>query len=134
MLKTSAKEVAELPDLKAVPSNYYVDNHHNYSLPAAIIDTNYDDDSLIPIIDFSLLSSEDPHQHSKAIQDLGRACQHWGFFMVCTFINIYSCLALSKMCHFLFSKFKLYYWNIEFALLSWTINLSHPMWKTQQTN
>ncbi|PHT98629.1 hypothetical protein BC332_32420 [Capsicum chinense] len=79
---TSAKEVAELPNLKAVPSNYYVDNHHNYSLPAAIIDTNDDDDSLIPIIDFSLLSSEDPHQHSKAIQDLGRACQHWGFFML----------------------------------------------------
>lgn len=79
----SVKVVAELPNLKAVPSNYYVDNyHHNCaSSSPAIIDTTHDD-SLIPIIDFSLLSSEDPHQHSKVIQELGRACQHWGFFMV----------------------------------------------------
>ncbi|CAN4107931.1 unnamed protein product [Withania somnifera] len=73
----SVKVVAELPNLKAVPSNYYVD-YHNYSSSAAI----NTDNSLIPIIDFSLLSSEDPHQHSKAIQDLGRACQQWGFFML----------------------------------------------------
>ncbi|XP_059311268.1 2-oxoglutarate-dependent dioxygenase 19-like isoform X1 [Lycium ferocissimum] len=72
----SVKVVAELPNLKAVPSNYSVDHHHNSS-PA--IDSI--DDSL-PVVDFSLLSSEDPHQHSKAIQDLGRACEHWGFFMV----------------------------------------------------
>uniref|UniRef100_M1D716 Flavonol synthase/flavanone 3-hydroxylase n=1 Tax=Solanum tuberosum TaxID=4113 RepID=M1D716_SOLTU len=76
----SVKLVSELPNLKAVPCNYYVDNHHKYSSPA-IIDTNHDD-SLIPIIDFSLLSSKDPHQHSKVIQQLGRACQQWGFFMV----------------------------------------------------
>lgn len=81
MMMTSAKVVAELPNIKAVPCNYYVD-HHNYSSPAAINTDNNDDDSLIPIIDFSLLSSEDPHQHSKAIQDLGRACQNWGFFML----------------------------------------------------
>ncbi|XP_060169265.1 2-oxoglutarate-dependent dioxygenase 19-like isoform X2 [Lycium barbarum] len=72
----SVKVVAELPNLKAVPSNYSVDHHHNSS-PA--IDSI--DDSL-PVVDFSLLSSEDPHQHSKAIQDLGRACEQWGFFMV----------------------------------------------------
>ncbi|TMX05082.1 hypothetical protein EJD97_002572 [Solanum chilense] len=76
----SVKLVSELPNLKAVPSNYYIDNHLKYSSPS-IIDTNHDD-SLIPIIDFSLLSSKDPYQHSKVIQQLGRACQQWGFFMV----------------------------------------------------
>lgn len=76
----SVKLVSELPNLKAVPCNYYVDNHLKYSSPS-IIDTNHDD-SLIPIIDFSLLSSKDPYQHSKVIQQLGRACQQWGFFMV----------------------------------------------------
>ncbi|CAN4111948.1 unnamed protein product [Withania somnifera] len=77
----SVKVMAELPNLKAVPSNYYVD-HHNYSSPVAINTNGDDDSSSIPIIDFSLISSEDPHQHSKAIQDLGRACQKWGFFML----------------------------------------------------
>ncbi|MCD7447986.1 hypothetical protein HAX54_036806 [Datura stramonium] len=79
MMMRSVKAVAELPHLKAVPCNFYVDD--NYSLPS--INTSSDDDSsLIPVIDFSLLSSQDPHQHSKAIQDLAKACQQWGFFMV----------------------------------------------------
>lgn len=80
----SVKLMSELPNLKAVPSNYYVHNNQqnsSLSLPA-INDINEHDDSLIPIIDLSLLSSEDPHLHSKAIQELGRACEQWGFFMV----------------------------------------------------
>ncbi|GFY89426.1 hypothetical protein Acr_06g0013660 [Actinidia rufa] len=35
-----------------------------------------------PIIDFSLLTSRDPNQRSKVIQDLNKVCQDWGFFML----------------------------------------------------
>ncbi|EEF48570.1 2-oxoglutarate-dependent dioxygenase 19 [Ricinus communis] len=40
------------------------------------------DEETIPIIDFSLLTSGTPEEHSKVIQDIGNACQEWGFFMV----------------------------------------------------
>ncbi|KAI9115114.1 hypothetical protein K1719_014127 [Acacia pycnantha] len=36
----------------------------------------------IPIIDFSLLLSNDPQLHAKAVQHLAKACKEWGFFMV----------------------------------------------------
>ncbi|KAK4491198.1 hypothetical protein RD792_001930 [Penstemon davidsonii] len=36
----------------------------------------------IPTIDLSLLTSSNPHHKSKAVQQLGKACQEWGFFMV----------------------------------------------------
>ncbi|GFS35149.1 hypothetical protein Acr_00g0038110 [Actinidia rufa] len=36
----------------------------------------------IPTIDFSLLTSGDPHQRSKVIQDIDKSCQEWGFFML----------------------------------------------------
>lgn len=36
----------------------------------------------IPTVDFSMLTSRNPEQRSKAIEDLGRACRHWGFFIV----------------------------------------------------
>ena len=42
----------------------------------------------IPTVDFSLLTSADPDQRSKAVEDLGRACREWGFFVVRTFIFI----------------------------------------------
>lgn len=44
-----------------------------------------DDEDLtpqIPVIDFSLLLSHDPHLHAKAVQHLAKACEEWGFFMV----------------------------------------------------
>ncbi|OMO85193.1 hypothetical protein CCACVL1_10371 [Corchorus capsularis] len=40
------------------------------------------EDGTLPTIDFSLLISTNPEERSKAIQDLGRACQDWGFFML----------------------------------------------------
>ncbi|KAK4266287.1 hypothetical protein QN277_027234 [Acacia crassicarpa] len=36
----------------------------------------------IPVIDFSLLLSDDPQLHAKAVQHLAKACEEWGFFMV----------------------------------------------------
>ncbi|KAF8406065.1 hypothetical protein HHK36_008145 [Tetracentron sinense] len=55
----------------------------NYAFP-----TNSDDSTVseaeeeIPTIDFSLLISTSPDQRSKIVQDLGKACRDWGFFMV----------------------------------------------------
>ncbi|GFY89420.1 ACC oxidase 1 [Actinidia rufa] len=40
------------------------------------------EDLSIPIIDFSLLTSGDPNCRTQIIQDLGKACEKWGFFMV----------------------------------------------------
>ncbi|OMO63561.1 Oxoglutarate/iron-dependent dioxygenase [Corchorus olitorius] len=40
------------------------------------------EDGIIPIIDFGLLTSSNPEERAKTIQELGKACQEWGFFMV----------------------------------------------------
>lgn len=70
----SVKTLSESPNLKSIPSNYvnsdiYPSEPHDYS-------------NLIPTVDFSLLTSTDPHQRSQAINNLNKACQEWGFFMV----------------------------------------------------
>lgn len=70
----SVKTLSESPNLKSIPSNYvnsdiYPSEYHDYS-------------NLIPTVDFSLLTSTDPHQRSQAINNLNKACQEWGFFMV----------------------------------------------------
>lgn len=36
----------------------------------------------IPVIDYSLLISQDPDQQAKCVSDLGKACRDWGSFMV----------------------------------------------------
>ncbi|XP_076955900.1 2-oxoglutarate-dependent dioxygenase 19-like [Bidens hawaiensis] len=36
----------------------------------------------IPIIDYSLLTSGSAADHSKAVQDIGNACEDWGCFML----------------------------------------------------
>ncbi|KAK2971803.1 hypothetical protein RJ640_018492, partial [Escallonia rubra] len=71
----SIKLLAESADLKSIPS------HYDYSTIANEPTASEPDDS-IPIIDFSLLTSGTLYQRSKVIDDLGRACQDWGFFMV----------------------------------------------------
>ncbi|XP_042065597.1 flavonol synthase/flavanone 3-hydroxylase-like [Salvia splendens] len=58
-----------LKALEAVPSKF--NNANDYTALAC--------DSL-PSVDFSALISDDPHQRSKAIQDLAAACRDWGFF------------------------------------------------------
>ncbi|GFP86789.1 protein srg1 [Phtheirospermum japonicum] len=66
------KVVAESSTLKSVPSQftYYVN------------DSKASDSDSIPIVDFSLLTSANPHQRSNALQQLAHACQEWGFFVL----------------------------------------------------
>ncbi|XVF67257.1 hypothetical protein PTKIN_Ptkin10aG0106100 [Pterospermum kingtungense] len=73
--RTSIKALAELPGLSSIPSIYNFSTDPN---DEALSDTT----ESIPIIDFSLLTSTIPHERSKAIRELGKACQDWGFFMV----------------------------------------------------
>ncbi|KAH6757677.1 hypothetical protein C2S53_020877, partial [Perilla frutescens var. hirtella] len=65
------KALAESSCLKSIPSQFTfaTDSRGSHS------------DSL-PIIDFSLLTSSDPNQRSKALHDLAGACQEWGFFVL----------------------------------------------------
>ncbi|KAK8624788.1 hypothetical protein V6N13_089674 [Hibiscus sabdariffa] len=74
---TSVKALAEAPGLSSLPSSHTFPIHPNdEQLPVS--DTN----ESIPTVDFSLLTSSNPDVRSKMIQELGNACQDWGFFMV----------------------------------------------------
>lgn len=73
---TSTKAQAESPNLKAIPSQY------TFTIdPNEIVDPN-DPEFSIPIVDYSLLTSNFPEQRSKIIHDLSNICQDWGFFLV----------------------------------------------------
>ncbi|GAB4838418.1 hypothetical protein Ancab_027953 [Ancistrocladus abbreviatus] len=72
---SSIRELAESPTLTSIPTAYTYSTN-----PTEILDSSPDDS--IPVIDFSLLTSGTPDQRSKAIQDLAKACEEWGFFMV----------------------------------------------------
>lgn len=72
------KALAESHGLNSIPSNYAYSSNPDESLAS---DDLHDS---IPIIDFSMLTSSSPNQRSKAVHDLGKACQDWGFFMVHT--------------------------------------------------
>ncbi|KAI6678384.1 hypothetical protein NL676_039180 [Syzygium grande] len=65
---------AESSNLTSIPS------HYAYTTSASS-DQSVHDDS-IPVIDFSLLSSSNPDQHSKAVSNLAKTFEDWGFFMV----------------------------------------------------
>ena len=71
----SIKSFAESPNLNSIPSNYTFTNNEQYLLED-------DTEVKIPTIDFSLLTSGNPDQRSKAIYELGKACEDWGFFTV----------------------------------------------------
>lgn len=72
------KELAESLDLTSIPSTYnFTQNQHDHQ---AVSETDPEDS--IPVIDFSLLTSSNPEQRSKVVQDLGKACRDWGFFTV----------------------------------------------------
>ncbi|OMO85204.1 hypothetical protein CCACVL1_10364 [Corchorus capsularis] len=79
---TSIKAVAaELHGLTSIPSVYSFQTVPNIVNDEALSVSEADDES-IPTIDFSLLTSSNPEERSKVIQDLAKACQDWGFFMV----------------------------------------------------
>nr|GMD08827.1 protein DMR6-LIKE OXYGENASE 2-like [Ipomoea batatas] len=75
---TSVKVLSESPNLNSIPSNYV----HSSSYEESPDFSDAEDSSLIPVIDFSQLTSNHSDQRSKAIQVLGKACEEWGFFMV----------------------------------------------------
>ncbi|XP_055819962.1 2-oxoglutarate-dependent dioxygenase 19-like [Solanum dulcamara] len=75
----SVKTLSELPNLKSIPSNYVNSSIYPSDSPAS---EPHDYSDSIPTVDFSLLTSTDPHQRSEAINTLSKACQDWGFFMV----------------------------------------------------
>lgn len=72
----SVKTLAESPELTSIPPSYV-----HAPDPGELIDPDALQDS-IPTIDFSLLSSDSPHQRSSAVHELDRACRDWGFFTV----------------------------------------------------
>lgn len=70
------KQLAESPGLTSIPSNYaFTTNPDDQAV-------SEEPEDLLPVIDFSLLTSGTPHQRSKIIQELGQACKDWGFFML----------------------------------------------------
>ncbi|KAF7837349.1 flavanone 3-dioxygenase 2-like [Senna tora] len=73
---SSIKAFAESAKISAIPSTYISlkEPHH-----AEVADEL---SAQIPVIDLSLLLSDDPQLHAQAVQDLARACEEWGFFMV----------------------------------------------------
>lgn len=72
---SSIKAFAESNRDSPIPSTYY-------SLTEPRDDVADDLAASIPVIDFSLLTSHDPQIHAKAVQELGKACAQWGFFML----------------------------------------------------
>ncbi|WRX15632.1 Non-hem dioxygenase N-terminal domain - like 7 [Theobroma cacao] len=73
--RTSIKSLAELPGLTSIPPIYIFPTNAN--------DQPFSDaKESIPTIDFSHLTSNNPDERSKVLQELGEACQDWGFFMV----------------------------------------------------
>jgi len=73
---SSIKELCSSGTLSSVSSAYtYKDSQ--------VTDVeNIVEDVEIPVIDFSLLTEGTPDQQSQVIQNLGKACEEWGFFVV----------------------------------------------------
>uniref|UniRef100_M1CHI3 Leucoanthocyanidin dioxygenase n=1 Tax=Solanum tuberosum TaxID=4113 RepID=M1CHI3_SOLTU len=74
------KTLSDSPNLKSIWSSNYV-NSDIYPFDF-IASEPHDYSNSIPTVDFSLLTSIDPHQRPQAINNLNKACQEWGFFMV----------------------------------------------------
>jgi hypothetical protein len=74
---TYVKKLAESPSLTSIPANYTFTKD-----PQEGEAVSEDPEEPIPVIDFSLLAYGTPDQRSTIIQELGRACKDWGFFMV----------------------------------------------------
>nr|BAO27778.1 F3H1 protein [Reaumuria trigyna] len=73
----AVSSVKELANLNSIPSSYV-----HPTLTNCEANDSSPDDGSIPIIDFSLLVSDDPDERSRMIEELGKACRNWGFFMV----------------------------------------------------
>jgi len=74
---TSVKALTESPELTSLPPSYTYTTNSDDEIVA-----DPDEDDPIPVIDYSLLVAGTPDQRAKTIQDLGKACEEWGFFML----------------------------------------------------
>lgn len=63
-------------ELNSVPSEFTYIKDPNDQADAS------DPEHSIPTIDFAQLTTSSPDLRSKAIQEIGRACEEWGFFQV----------------------------------------------------
>ncbi|KAG6406766.1 hypothetical protein SASPL_134376 [Salvia splendens] len=73
--KKSVQSIVDSSDLKHLPSKY------NLELGGGN-DTSVTSCESLPVIDYSALTSADPHQRSKAVAELAAACADWGFFIL----------------------------------------------------
>ena len=71
---TTIKKLSE-SGLTSIPPSFVSETLQDLSI------TNLPE-AKIPIIDFSILTFGNPEQRSTIIQDLGKACEEWGFFLV----------------------------------------------------
>ncbi|KAK6277788.1 hypothetical protein POUND7_018111 [Theobroma cacao] len=71
----SVKQLVESGCLTSVPPKYVFKNTESDDCMVTELEA-------IPAIDFSLLTSGNPDERSKVINELRNACQEWGFFMV----------------------------------------------------
>ncbi|KAL6951855.1 hypothetical protein U1Q18_048969 [Sarracenia purpurea var. burkii] len=69
------KALSEAADFTSIPPEY------TYSTDPNELAVSEPEDP-IPTIDFSLLTSGNPDQRSRVIQELGKACEEWGFFVL----------------------------------------------------
>ncbi|XP_047172931.1 2-oxoglutarate-dependent dioxygenase 19-like isoform X2 [Vigna umbellata] len=99
---TSVKALTESPQLTSLPPSYTYttnsDDEHE-------IVTDPEEDDPIPVIDYSLLVAGTPDQRAKTIQDLGKACEEWGFFMLTNYFVSKS--IMEKMVDEVFAFFNL---------------------------
>ncbi|XP_038904929.1 protein DMR6-LIKE OXYGENASE 2-like [Benincasa hispida] len=79
MAMASVKSLADTPNLASVPSSFMFATDDDSDSVTAVSQGAEDS---IPIIDTSLLIDGTPHQRAKVINELGKACEDWGFFMV----------------------------------------------------
>lgn len=79
---SSIKALIESGDVSSFPSKYTFMALN----PNDQANSNDPEDS-IPTIDFTLLTSASPEQRPKILQDLRKACEEWGFFMVYQILN-----------------------------------------------
>ncbi|KAJ0960685.1 hypothetical protein J5N97_001439 [Dioscorea zingiberensis] len=72
---STIKEISDSGDLSSLPSCYSC-RGPDIDGPTETLEEE------VPIIDFSLLVGGTAKQRTQVIQDLGKACRDWGFFMV----------------------------------------------------
>ncbi|RHN69624.1 putative non-heme dioxygenase domain, isopenicillin N synthase [Medicago truncatula] len=89
-------DASNISSIKAfpIPSSY-----HSLAEPDDIVDVTEELAASIPVIDFSLLTSDDLKIHTKAVHELAKACSEWGFFMV-TFSFLSLFLVVIQMINF----------------------------------